>query len=108
MPSGAIVFAKVGAAVFLERKRILRAPSCIDNNIAAFVPHDASHDLNFLYYALVHFPFGSLVATGALPSLNGKQLRSISLRLPSDVSEQEAIARVLQDADGEISVLERR
>ena len=34
-PAGSIVFAKVGAAVFLERKRILAQPSCIDNNMAA-------------------------------------------------------------------------
>ena len=37
VPAGAIVFAKVGAAVFQERKRILAQDSCIDNNMSAFI-----------------------------------------------------------------------
>ena len=32
-PPGTIVFAKVGAALFLDRRRIVRNPSCIDNNM---------------------------------------------------------------------------
>jgi type I restriction enzyme S subunit len=31
-PANSIVFAKVGAAVFLERKKILAQASCLDNN----------------------------------------------------------------------------
>ena len=36
-PAESIVFAKVGAAVFLERKKILAKASCLDNNMAALV-----------------------------------------------------------------------
>ncbi|MEB4132853.1 restriction endonuclease subunit S [Mycobacterium ulcerans] len=108
MPTGAIVFAKVGAAVFLERKRILAQPSCIDNNMAAFMPDTSSADVRFVYYVLTNFPMASLVATGALPSLNGRQLRSIPLSMPTDLDEQRALARVLTDADAEIDVLRTR
>lgn len=108
MPAGAIVFAKVGAAVFLERKRILLAPSCIDNNMSAFVVDAGRADVRFVHYALTNFPMASLVATGALPSLNGRQLRSILLAIPTDLGEQAAIARVLADADSEIAALQRR
>ncbi|GAQ40477.1 restriction endonuclease subunit S [Mycobacterium pseudoshottsii] len=86
MPTGAIVFAKVGAAVFLERKWILAQPSCIDNNMAAFMPDTSSADVRFVYYVLTNFPMASLVATGALPSLNGRQLRSIPLSMPTQGS----------------------
>lgn len=41
--SGAIIFAKVGAAVMLERKKILSRPSCIDNNLMAYVLHDIGY-----------------------------------------------------------------
>lgn len=108
MPAEAIVFAKVGAAVFLERKRILTAPSCVDNNMAAYIVDKARVDVRFMHYFLSDFPMSSLVATGALPSLNGGQLRSIPISLPTDLDEQRAIAAVLVDADAEVGVLQAR
>ena len=108
MPAGAIIFAKVGAAVFLERKRILTGPSCIDNNVAAFILDEAMADIRFVHYSLTNFPLASLVATGALPSLNGRQLRSIPLMVPPDIAEQQAVAATLDDADAEIAGLQAR
>lgn len=108
MPADAIVFAKVGAAVFLERKRILTMPSCIDNNMAAFMLDRTRADVRFIHYVLANFPMGSLVATGALPSLNGRQLRSIPIYLPKELDEQRAIARVLIDSDAELEALRGR
>jgi len=108
MPAEAIVFAKVGAAVFLERKRILTIPSCIDNNMAAYVVDKERVDVRFMHYLLSDFPMSSLVATGALPSLNGGQLRSIPISLPFELDEQRAIAVVLADCDAEIRVHQAR
>ncbi|MEU8860938.1 restriction endonuclease subunit S [Streptomyces umbrinus] len=108
MPRGAIVFAKVGAAIFLERKRILAQSSCIDNNMAAFILDNSSADIRFVHHVLTNFPLGSLVATGALPSLNGRQLRSIPLTIPADLDEQRAIAAALDDVDNEIGFLRQR
>jgi type I restriction enzyme S subunit len=48
-----------------------------------------------------------LVSVGALPSLNGGQLRSIPLLVPNQLSEQRQIASTLTDADDLISALER-
>lgn len=107
-PAGSIVFAKVGAAVFLERKRILAEPSCIDNNMAAFTANATWVDSLFMYYVLQNVLLGSLVAVGALPSLNGRQLRSIPVRIPRDINEQKAIAAALRDADAEIAASVRR
>lgn len=107
MPAGAIVFAKVGAAVFLERKRILNQDSCIDNNMSAFVVDDRRLDVRFAHYLLTTVKMSSLVATTALPSLNNGQLRSIPLRVPDDLDEQRAIVAVLAEADELVSTLER-
>lgn len=107
-PAQAIVFAKVGAAVFLERKRILEVPSCIDNNMAALLVDPVKADYRFVHRTLEAFRVSSLVATTALPSLNRTQLRSIPLRLPVDLDEQAAIARALADADAEIDLLKLR
>ncbi|WP_343577090.1 restriction endonuclease subunit S [Mycobacterium sp.] len=108
MPPKAIVFAKVGAAVFLERKRILTAPSCIDNNMAAYCVDKSRVDVRFMHYFLSAFPISSLVTTGALPSLNGGQLRSIPISLPNEVDEQRAIAAALAGSDAEIDALSAR
>lgn len=108
MPKDAIVFAKVGAAVFLERKRILCQSSCIDNNMAAFVLDPMKADVRFVHYSLTNFSMSSLVATTALPSLNGGQLRSIPFVLPRELREQRAVAAILEDVDCELSVLGAR
>ncbi|MWJ85021.1 restriction endonuclease subunit S [Clavibacter michiganensis subsp. michiganensis] len=103
----AIIFAKVGAAVFLERKRILTQDSCIDNNMAAFIVDEGQLDVRFAHYLLVAFRMSDLVAVGALPSLNGGQLRSMPLLVPSDLSEQRRVVHALAAADDLIDGLER-
>jgi type I restriction enzyme, S subunit len=104
-PAGSIVFAKVGAAIFLERKKILSKPSCLDNNMAAFILDTSRAYTRFIHFALMNINLGSLVSTTALPSLSGSILRTITLKLPS-LLEQVAIATVLSDMDAEIITLE--
>jgi type I restriction enzyme, S subunit len=105
-PPGTIVFAKVGAAVFLERKKILVKASCLDNNMAGFVVSDTRAYHRYIHYFLLSFRLGSLVSTTALPSLNGSVLGGIKIPLPPTRGEQEAIAAVLNDMDAEIALLE--
>lgn len=107
LPAGAIVFAKVGAAVFQERKRILAQDSCIDNNMSAFIVDENLIDVRFAHYLLTAFKMSDLVSVGALPSLNGGQLRSIPLLVPVELSEQRRIVEALKSADDLIGTLER-
>jgi type I restriction enzyme S subunit len=106
-PANSIVFAKVGVAIFLERKKILRQPSCIDNNMAAFVLDGSRANVRFVHTLLLSKKLGDLVATTALPALNGKQLGEMKLSLPP-LPEQTAIAEVLSDMDAELAALEQR
>ena len=107
-PVNSIVFAKVGAAVFLERKRILVEPSCLDNNMTAFVlDDDGAADYRFLHYAFVNTSLGDLVSTTALPSLSGSVLSAIEFLVPP-IAEQTAIASTLSDMDAEIAALEAK
>ena len=107
-PPQTIVFAKVGAAVFLERKKLLTKVSCLDNNMAGFSISDARADHRFIYYFFLNFRLGSLVSTTALPSLNGSVMRSIKVLLPPTKAEQTAIASVLSDMDADIAALEAK
>ena len=106
-PANSIVFAKVGAAVFLERKKILAQASCLDNNMAAFVLDANSTDHRFIHYALLNKKLGDLVSTTALPSLSGSVLAAIEFVRPPLI-EQTAIAAILSDTDVEIAALEQK
>jgi len=107
IPADSIVFAKVGAAVFLERKKILGQASCIDNNMAAFILDKSRADVGFVHALLLSKKLGALVATTALPALNAKHLGEMSLSVPP-LPEQSAIAAVLSDMDAELANLEAR
>lgn len=106
-PTNSIVFAKVGAAVFLERKKILAQASCLDNNMAAYIPNPTRADTRFIHFVLLNTKLSNLVSTTALPSLSGSMLNAIKFALPS-LEEQTAIASILSDVDAEITVLEQR
>jgi len=106
-PPNSIVFAKVGAAVFLERKKILTQVSCLDNNMAGFVLNPDRADCRFIHYVLLNTKLGDLVSTTALPSLSGSVLAAIELELPS-LAEQIAIAAILSDMDAELAALEAK
>ena len=102
-----IVFAKIGAAIFLERKRLLPQESCLDNNMMAFTLTDDFACPRFFYYIFLRIELGKLVSTTALPALSGQHIGAVSLSLPP-LAEQRAIASVLSDMDAEIAALEQR
>lgn len=104
-PSGSIVFAKIGAAIFLERKKILVRDSCIDNNLMAFVFNSPETDWRFFHYILLTIELGKLVSATALPSLNGRDIAALTFGFPK-APEQRAIAAALSDADALIALLD--
>lgn len=101
---GSVIFAKVGAAIFLERKRILSEPSCIDNNMMALTPNAKLMDTSYLHLLLSLVKLSAHSASTALPALNAGVLAAITIRVPS-LDEQHAIAAILLDASTEIDNL---
>lgn len=93
----AIIFAKVGAAIYLERKRIAKN-FLIDNNMMAFVPFKYSL---FLKYSFDFLKLSKYAQTGALPAYNASDLRDIKIRMPNDF-EQQKIAEILSTWDNAI------
>ena len=61
-PLGTIVFAKIGAALLLNRRRLLMQPSCIDNNMMGFMPGDC--DTNWAMYWLSGLDLRKLPKSG--------------------------------------------
>lgn len=107
IPEQAIVIAKIGAAIFLERKKLTSAYCCIDNNMMAFVPFNA-RSAQFIYYVFQNMKLGKLAEATALPSLSGKKICSVERRFPQTIEEQVSIATVLADMDSEIDVLSKK
>ena len=105
VPSNSVIFAKIGAAIFLERKRLSTKECCIDNNMMAFSPNEYI-DANYICFLLQTISFGELVEATALPSLGAKIVGSIILKVPKTLNEQQAIAAILSDMDKEIADLE--
>lgn len=107
IPSGSIVFAKIGAAIALERKRRVCQDSCIDNNMMAFCVNK-QNDERLVTECLRRIVFADLVESTALPALNVRKLREYKIIVPENISEQRAIAEVLSDMDAEIEALEAK
>ena len=95
-----IIFAKVGEAIFLNRKRIAKQPFLIDNNMMAFSPNN-NVDLEFIYYLMTSINFGKYAQTGALPSYNASDIYSIKCKIPP-LEEQKRIINLLSLSDNKI------
>ena len=94
-----IVFAKVGAALLLNRRRILTRPSCLDNNMMGFLPK--GHSSKWMYHWLSTVDLRMMVNPGAVPSVNEGQLEVLPVLVPP-LPEQAAIVRFLDHADEQI------
>ena len=103
-PKDTIVFAKVGAALLLNRRRILSRESILDNNMMGLIVA-SEVNVNFLYQFLLTFDLGMLVQTGALPSVNQQIVGNIEILLPP-LPQQLKIAKILTTVDNLIEKTE--
>lgn len=91
-PPDTVIFAKVGAALLLNKRRMLTRPSCVDNNTMGFMRK--SCNLQWIYYWMHGLDLGKLANPGAVPSINEEQLRGVPVPVPP-LQEQAAIGAFL-------------
>lgn len=93
----AVIFAKVGAAIMLNRKRIVIEPFLMDNNTMSY-SFSTHWDTNFgnIFFQTLNLP--KYAQVGALPSYNSKDIGTISVNLPS-LSEQQKIGDFFSKLD---------
>ena len=103
----AIFFAKVGAAVMLNRKRLCRFPFLLDNNTMAYSLSSTKWDADFAKALFGTVDLTSLVQVGALPSYNAGDVESIEIYLPS-ILEQEKIGAYFSQLDNLITLHQRK
>ena len=81
--------------------------SCLGRGVCAL---STKSDNRFLFHALVYVePSWALYEQGStFTAVNSNEVRSFTLRWPADADERSAIARVLDDAEDELRILELR
>jgi type I restriction enzyme S subunit len=95
-PKNTIIFPKVGAAVYTNKKRILVTDSLIDNNLMGVT--SSSEDICSPYFLLFYFltlDLKDIANPGPLPSINAQRVKSLRIPLPP-LPEQHAIATTLR------------
>ena len=100
-----IIFAKVGAAIFLERKRIARPPFMVDNNMMVLLCNKETN-LEFIYYFLKNIRISKYAQVGALPSITGRDLQTVKINVPV-FDEQIKIANFFSAIDSKVNILNK-
>lgn len=101
-----IIFAKVGAAVFLERKRQTRCKFLIDNNMMSYKPNSIQ-DHDYIYYTFQNLNLSHYAQIGSLPSLNAGELKNVNIVLP-DQNEQSKVSQLFLNLDRTITLHEEK
>ena len=104
VPKGAIVYAKIGAALLLNRRRMTTAACCIDNNMTAYVVNTEKVLPEWAFYWLSTIDFGEHVNPGAVPSFSEGYQSVLPMPVPP-VEEQKTIARFLDFKTAQIDAL---
>ena len=99
----AILFAKVGAAVMLNRKRIARKPFLLDNNSMTYTFDKDKLDSEYTKALFEKINLPSLVQVGALPSYNASQVENVEVKYPK-INEQIKIGGLIDNMDNLITL----
>ena len=102
----AVIFAKVGAAIMLNRKRLCRFPFLLDNNTMAY-KFDKSWDIDFGRTMFEKLDLTTLVQVGALPSYNASDVERMMIAVPKDLAEQYEIGVFFRTIDHLITLHQR-
>lgn len=107
IPPNSILYAKVGAALLLNRRRINDEKCCIDNNMTAFIPNFSKITTAWAFYSLSIIDFKVFVNPGAIPSLSEGYQENLQICIPP-LEEQTAIVNYLDTETAKIDRLQHK
>lgn len=93
IPANSIIFAKIGMAIRLNRRRIVGVPCCIDNNLIAVLPNDAINN-KFLLRFLETIDFMPFTQATTVPSLRIDNIKNIEIPIPPLPEQQRIVAKL--------------
>lgn len=98
-----IIFAKVGAAVMLNRKRLILKEYLSDNNMMSYILGE-EWDCYFCKLIFENIYLPNLSQVGALPSINARDVEGLMILIPDLKKEQTAIGQFFKQLDDTISL----
>ena len=103
----AVFFAKVGAAVMLNRKRLCRNTFLLDNNTMAYMFDKSKWNYNFGKTMFDTIDLTLLAQIGAIPSYNASDVENIEILMPH-LKEQDKIGELFTNLDNLITLHQRK
>jgi type I restriction enzyme S subunit len=91
IPIGSILYAKIGAALLINRRRITTVECCIDNNLSGYIPNQAWLRSDWAFYWLSIIDFGKVVNPGAVPSFSEGDQSILPISVPPLREQDELI-----------------
>lgn len=82
LPTGSVVFAKIGEALRLNRRAVTSAPSLIDNNMMGMWAPPELVDPRFLYWYSTATRFDSDARASVVPSIRKSDVAGLKFHLP--------------------------
>jgi type I restriction enzyme S subunit len=110
LPKGSVVFAKIGAAISLNRRAILSTPSLIDNNCIGLSANADVLDTDYLFYFTCTLRLGETSRASVVPSLRKSDIDPIPLPLPPLGEQRRIVAKIeelFSDLDAGVAALKR-
>ena len=92
-PANTIIFAKIGEAIRLNRRAILKENSCIDNNLMALVSNSSCY-FRYVYFWLKKEDLYKYAQATTVPSIRQSTLEELKFPLPP-LNEQKRIVEKL-------------
>lgn len=100
----AIFFAKIGAALLHNRKRLIKKPFLLDNNTMAYSMNNKEGDFFLSLFETINLP--KYAQTGALPSYGETDIKAIEVKVPT-ICEQRKIGEFFKQLDELIGAKEQ-
>ena len=92
-PTGSVIFPKIGGAIATNKRRIVYAPTVIDNNCMGLAPKEYA-DTKWLYYLLLSIDMKEYQTGSPLPALSQRVLSTITVGIPPLPEQQRIVAKV--------------
>jgi len=89
-----LVFAKIGAAIALNRRAILSSDALVDNNIMAVNSDSKNLDGKYLYYFFLTKKLGELSRATTVPSIRKSDVENISMPLPPFKEQHRIVTKI--------------
>jgi type I restriction enzyme S subunit len=81
LPPATTVFAKIGAAIALNRRAMLSVPSLVDNNVMGLHPNEAILNAAYLFYFACTLRLSEISQATTVPSIRKSDVERIRLPL---------------------------